>query len=212
MTARHGTKGSPNATPRTIWLSRNSIGNYPSFSLSPISRFANQTSLEEIQSLRPAMIERSNHDKPPKSLHDRMLGGWTGLACGCMLGKPFEIPFYIKGSLAERAARIRQWLETSKSWPLDNYVPHKNRVGETFGLEIGHPECCREHLKAMEPDTRFDMMLISLATLERSGLNFHHARRSGNMAGSSPLPASCGCRKARLSQPHAQRAPVAGKR
>jgi ADP-ribosylglycohydrolase len=89
----------------------------------------------------------------------RVLGGWTGRAAGCLLGKPVEgLP----------PDKIRDVLTMSGQWPPRDYitaagVPFEVQWSSSSGVSL------RENLDGMPEDDDLNYAILALRLLERHG-------------------------------------------
>ncbi len=99
-------------------------------------------------------------------LRNRILGGWLGRAAGCLLGKPVE-------------GRPREWireiLEASGNWPLDDYftaqgVPEE--LLQRFGWHKSSQESLQETIECMPEDDDMNYPMLNLMAAEKYGPEF----------------------------------------
>lgn len=124
--------------------------------------------LDELDSRTPGFAEAQIPQLEPLTgsadVAARVLGGWTGRAAGCLLGKPVEkIP----------REGIREILETSGQWPLRRYITAQgvpdevqarwpwNRRSKTTSL--------REVIDGMPEDDDLNFAMLALQLLEQHG-------------------------------------------
>ncbi len=110
--------------------------------------------------------------KPPQTwprdaLYDRLLGGWTGRAAGCLLGKPVEkVP----------RAGIRALLESVGEWPLRRYftaVGVPPEVTDAYPWNRASlPTSMRENIVCMPEDDDTNYTMLGLHILESKGPDF----------------------------------------
>ena len=102
-------------------------------------------------------------------LYDKILGGWLGRSAGCLLGKPVE-------------GRPREWirtlLESTESWPLDNYftaqgVPED--VFQEYSWHNSYQGALRESIVCMPEDDDLNYPMVNLAVAETFGPKFRPA-------------------------------------
>ena len=92
-------------------------------------------------------------------LDDRVLGGWTGRAAGCLLGKPVEgLP----------PDTIREVLTTSGQWPPRDYITAQGVTGEVRWHHSAS-RSLRENLDGMPEDDDLNYAILALQLLERHG-------------------------------------------
>jgi ADP-ribosylglycohydrolase len=119
--------------------------------------------LAELDAATPAQAEVVAPDLEPlpaaTDLAGRVLGGWTGRAAGCLLGKPVE------GMPPEQ---IREVLTASGQWPPRDYitaagVPGGVRWHSSSGVSL------RENLDGMPEDDDLNYAILALRLLEHHG-------------------------------------------
>jgi len=102
-------------------------------------------------------------------LRNRILGGWLGRAAGCLLGKPVE---------GRSRELIREVLQSSGNWPLDNYFTGRG-VPETVLQEVGwdptREMSLRESIQCMPEDDDMNYPMLNLSVVEKHGLEFSSA-------------------------------------
>jgi len=123
--------------------------------------------LAELDALAPPATEYvvpELEPLPPATDQEaRVLGGWTGRAAGCLLGKPME-------GLPREG--IREVLESSGQWPLRQYVTADGvpeEVLERRPWHWSHPRSLRENLDGMPEDDDLNYAILALLLLERHG-------------------------------------------
>jgi len=100
-------------------------------------------------------------------LYDRILGGWTGRAAGCLLGKPVE-----------KYSRqiIREILESNHTWPLNHYFTAKGMPESVLKKypwkQRGGFESLRENIVCMSEDDDLNYTMLNLYVTEKYGKNF----------------------------------------
>jgi len=109
---------------------------------------------------------------PPRTwsrdfLYDRLLGGWTGRAAGCLLGKPVEkVP----------RAGIRALLESIGEWPLRQYFTAVGVPPEVTSAypwnRASLPTSMRENIECMPEDDDTNYTMLGLHILETRGPDF----------------------------------------
>lgn len=108
-----------------------------------------------------AGLQKSNE------LYDKILGGWTGRAAGCLLGKPVE-----------KYSReiIREILESNHTWPLNHYFTAKGMPESVLKKypwkQRGGFESLRENIVCMPEDDDLNYTMLNLFIVERYGKNF----------------------------------------
>lgn len=104
---------------------------------------------------------------PRDALYDRLLGGWTGRAAGCLLGKPVEkVP----------REGIRALLGSIGEWPLHAYftavgVPLEVTTAYPWN-RASYPTSLRENIVCMPEDDDTNYTMLGLHILETKGPNF----------------------------------------
>ena len=99
-------------------------------------------------------------------LEDKLLGAWLGRAAGCLLGKPVE---------GKSRAWIRELLDKSHNWPLDNYFTAEGIPPEVFAEHNWHKsyvEALRENIVCMPEDDDMNYPMLNLYVAEEFGPNF----------------------------------------
>jgi ADP-ribosylglycohydrolase len=101
---------------------------------------------------------------------DRLRGAWLGRAVGCLLGKPVEkIP----------REGIREILQATNAWPLDDYFTAKGLPAEVAKRwpwnRRSAPTSLRENIAGMPEDDDLNFPLLALRLLETSGPEFTSA-------------------------------------
>lgn len=108
-----------------------------------------------------AGLQKSNE------LYDKILGGWTGRAAGCLLGKPVE-----------KYSRqiIREILESNHTWPLNHYFTAKGIPESVLKKypwkQRGGFESLRENIVCMPEDDDLNYTMLNLYVTEKYGKNF----------------------------------------
>ncbi len=113
-------------------------------------------------------------------LRDRLQGAWLGRCAGCNLGKPVE---------GWTRASIREYLELTNSYPLDNYFIRLTPIPDGYTLwtpeiEETHADfdklmgrnwegTTRGNIAEMARDDDIDYTILSLYILETYGFDFH---------------------------------------
>lgn len=109
----------------------------------------------------------STYNQSNKELHDQILGGWTGRAAGCLLGKPVE-----------KYSRqiIREILESNHTWPLKHYFTAKgmpeNVLKKYPWKRRGGFDSLRENIVCMPEDDDLNYTMLNLYVTEKYGKNF----------------------------------------
>jgi ADP-ribosylglycohydrolase len=144
----------------------------------PASGASAQPAGEELRALARELLAEIDALTPPPQRYDvpvvdrlpgatsdgRVLGGWTGRAAGCLLGKPVEkIP----------REGIREILEASGQWPLNAYI---TAIGVPDEVEArwpwnrrSEPTSLRENIDGMPEDDDLNFAILALLLLERHG-------------------------------------------
>ena len=86
--------------------------------------------------------------------------------CGCMVGKPLEVP----PTLAE----VRTALEAIGEWPLRDYISERLDLRGRRDLHVTWPQTTRERLRYAAPDDDINYTVLGMLILEEYGLNFTH--------------------------------------
>lgn len=95
---------------------------------------------------------------------DKMLGGWYGRICGCLLGKPIE---------GIRSWDLKKLCQLSGNYPLSRYIC-KEDVKDGMQDEVKHPLCYLypSDFGKMPSDDDTNYMIIALEVLKRHGRGF----------------------------------------
>ena len=93
------------------------------------------------------------------NLSERVLGGWTGRAAGCLLGKPVE---------GLSPDQIREVLTASGQWPPRAYITSEGVPGEVHWHHSAD-KSLRENLDGMPEDDDLNYAILALQLLERHG-------------------------------------------
>jgi ADP-ribosylglycohydrolase len=96
------------------------------------------------------------------NLPDRVLGGWTGRAAGCLLGKPVE---------GMSPDEIRAALTDSGQWPPRTYITAEGMPGDVRWHHSAD-KSLRENLDGMPEDDDLNYAILALLLLERHGHGF----------------------------------------
>ncbi len=99
-------------------------------------------------------------------LEDKIKGGWLGRAAGCLLGKPVE---------GKPRHWIRELLEASNRWPLDDYFTEEGIPPEVFTQHTwhkSHVEALRETIICMPEDDDLNYTMLNLHVVEQFGPGF----------------------------------------
>jgi ADP-ribosylglycohydrolase len=138
--------------------------------LDELEKFKNVESNEKIESFlnnlekdyKPLKINISDDD-----LYNKILGGWTGRAAGCLLGKPVE---------KYSSEIIKEILKSNNSYPLKNYITAK---GIPENILLKYPwnkhsgiESLSENIVCMPEDDDLNYTMLNLDLLERKRKNF----------------------------------------
>lgn len=104
-------------------------------------------------------------------MEDKVLGGWYGRICGCLLGKPVE---------GIKSAELQEILKRTGNFPMTRYID-KEEITEEVSKGISYPIAACAYprdFEHMPPDDDTNYTIIGLRILERFGRNF----TSGNVA------------------------------
>lgn len=99
-------------------------------------------------------------------LRERLRGGWLGRAAGCLLGKPVE---------GKPRHWIRELLEASGRWPLNDYFTAQGVPDEVFQEYTWHKsyqEALRENIVCMPEDDDLNYSMLNLHVAEQFGPEF----------------------------------------
>ncbi|HLO98326.1 MAG TPA: ADP-ribosylglycohydrolase family protein [Fimbriimonas sp.] len=96
-------------------------------------------------------------------LQDKMLGAWYGRIAGCILGKPLEIhPFF------ESPKKLRQYLEATNQWPLQDFVVHDEAVAVAIaGQKLGCTPSQKGKISYAQSDDDLRYTLCGLRILDK---------------------------------------------
>jgi ADP-ribosylglycohydrolase len=119
--------------------------------------------LEDIRRERGVGPRRLRLDMPEPELEDRILGAWLGRCAGCVLGKPVE---------AWPRARIRQYLESSGEYPLQDYMTLLAPAPPGYPPIWGGHDWGRGRFAEVPRDDDIDYTILGLHVLERFGAGF----------------------------------------
>ncbi|MCG3125901.1 MAG: hypothetical protein CHACPFDD_00728 [Phycisphaerae bacterium] len=101
-------------------------------------------------------------------LADRIHGGWLGRCCGCALGKPLEMPVFMRS-----AANVRKYLKAADAYPLADYVVNHPGACAAVGIDALICEASqRGRISFMESDDDLRYTIMGLDILERVGPDF----------------------------------------
>jgi len=97
----------------------------------------------------------------------RVLGAWTGRACGCLLGKPVE-------KIPRRG--IEEILRATGRWPLTTYFTAVGLPGDVAGRwpwnRRSAPTSLEENIAGMPEDDDLNYPMLNLTLLEQTGAGF----------------------------------------
>lgn len=102
----------------------------------------------------------------PSTLQDKILGAWLGRSAGCLLGKPVE---------GKPREWIRELLQASDNWPLDDYFTSEGIPPEVFAQHSWHKsyiEALRENIVCMPEDDDLNYSMLNLHVAEQFGPQF----------------------------------------
>ncbi len=131
-------------------------------------------SLEELRQLAAELLAELDAATPPPdpivvpsfdrlpaatNLEQRVLGGWTGRAAGCLLGKPVE---------GLSPDQIREVLTVSGQWPPRAYITAEGVPGEVHWHHSAD-KSLRENQDGMPEDDDLNYAILALQLLERHG-------------------------------------------
>lgn len=113
---------------------------------------------------RPAIASAPGHEE----LSDRVLAAWLGRCAGCDLGKPVE-------GWGWNRAKLRDYLDEAKAYPLDDYLPVLDPMPERFTLNPCWTVATRGRVEAMARDDDLDYTMLGLKILETYGRGYTSA-------------------------------------
>lgn len=93
----------------------------------------------------------------------RVEAAFLGSVCGCMLGKPVEFD--------PTMAQLREALEATGEWPLDDYVSEKT-LDALSQRHKSWATTVRESLHFVAPDDDINYTIVGMMMLEQRGLDF----------------------------------------
>ncbi len=130
--------------------------------------------------------ERKEHETSLKEfdLNNKMLGGWYGRICGCLLGKPIE---------GIRSNELKILCEESGNYPLHRYIT-KNDLPENIQEKIQFPISARAYpndLDHMPSDDDTNYMVMALKLLKKFGRDFSSENVAEIWLDSQPKTAYC---------------------
>lgn len=99
-------------------------------------------------------------------LEDKVKGGWLGRSAGCLLGKPVE---------GKPRHWIRELLEASNRWPLDQYFTAEGippAVFSEYTWHKSHVEALQENIICMPEDDDLNYSMLNLFVAEQFGPAF----------------------------------------
>ncbi|WP_433728833.1 ADP-ribosylglycohydrolase family protein [Nocardia sp. CA-129566] len=114
----------------------------------------------------PQSFESMDSDLSDAELFERIHGGWLGRCVGCTLGKPLENGF------VWTPARIREYLERARAYPLTDYVPALLPPLTKYPLNPSWPVSVQGCIDGAPRDDDIDYTVLGLHLLETSGKNF----------------------------------------
>lgn len=115
--------------------------------------------LDGIRAARPPSVAPPQ----PEGLERKLLGAWTGRACGCLLGKPVE------GWLRER---VYGYLRDAGRWPLSDYFRYDVDPSVRKRYELGEQTCFIDRVSAMPEDDDMNYTVTALAIYKKHGPGF----------------------------------------
>lgn len=100
-----------------------------------------------------------------KKAAERVMAGFTGSVCGCMLGKPVEI-WATLGELRKAGEQVGEW-------------PFTDYLSMDFMKAVGrrHPsfgETTRRNIRHVAPDDDINYSVLGMLVLEKYGVDFTH--------------------------------------
>jgi ADP-ribosylglycohydrolase len=107
----------------------------------------------------PIVVPSLNRLPVATNVEDRVLGGWTGRAAGCLLGKPVE---------GLSPDQIREVLTVSGQWPPRAYITAEGVPGQVRWHHSAD-KSLRENLDGMPEDDDLNYAILALQLLERHG-------------------------------------------
>lgn len=165
--APHGGASQPPATRELRTLARELLGELAALPVDPELAAVEPDGLAEIFAASrpvPPLPAASPDVLGRRVLADRLLGGWSGRAAGCLLGKPVEkIP----------RAGIREILEATGRWPLVGYFTARGLPAEVSERwpwnKASRGTSLVENIDGMPEDDDLNYPLLGLLLLERHG-------------------------------------------
>jgi len=140
---------------------------YKALEISPMREnypYDEPSTLDEIRAKRPDFSRENKKYRELRlteaELYDKILGGWYGRTCGCLLGKPVE---------GIRSYDIEAYCRRIDNWPLTKYIM---RDEEKIG-NLAHRRCFINQIDGAAPsddDTNYTVMALKL--LETKGFSF----------------------------------------
>jgi len=118
-----------------------------------------------IRAERPPSTAFPASDVPEEVLQDKILGGWLGRCCGCLLGKPFE---------GRKSRQIEKFLRSQNRWPLARYASLQApaEIAAECGMNLSNPSLYEEGINAMVEDDDTNYTAAGLALLRQRGAAF----------------------------------------
>lgn len=121
--------------------------------------------LEGIKRERPAAVSLPPMRLSEGQILEKALGGWTGRAAGCMLGKPVE---------GRRSWQIEKYLRAQNRWPLDRYfsLAAPPELARECGFDLSRRGLYEEGIECMVEDDDMNYTVTGLAIIEERGRDF----------------------------------------
>jgi ADP-ribosylglycohydrolase len=116
---------------------------------------------EAIEAVLPP-AEDTRYQGSVEELRDRVLGGWVGRCCGCLLGKPVE---------GWSRLALQTYLKETGQYPLCHYIqPPQRTASSSTGQEGKDP--FPEYGSGMPEDDDLNYTVLALAVYEEKGPRF----------------------------------------
>ncbi len=127
--------------------------------------YVEPSDLAGIRAERPPSTNFPISDLSESALHDKILGGWLGRCCGCLLGKPFE---------GKRSRQIEKFLRSQNRWPLARYASlhASEQVAQECGMDLNNRSVYEESINGMVEDDDTNYTVAGLALLKEKGAVF----------------------------------------
>ena len=118
------------------------------------------------------------------SLKGKLLGAWTGRACGCLLGKPIE---------GVRTDELVPFLKQTGNYPMRRYILNADLTEELIaGYRFGFGgRCYADTVDGMPADDDMNYTILAQELIERCGRDFTPADVARMWVDSQPKSAYC---------------------